>query len=88
MFVRGGCNRKRIEPDFVIVREGVFMIVEVDGDTFHTESPAKAHERTEMLHGEGVYVERVQAKDCMTEEKAIACAEKILQRLKQIKRSR
>ncbi|AMW27613.1 MULTISPECIES: hypothetical protein [Arthrospira] len=88
VFVRGGCNRKRIEPDFVIVREGVFMIVEVDGDTFHTESPAKAHERTEMLHGEGVYVERVQAKDCMTEEKAIACAEKILQRLKQIKRSR
>lgn len=33
VFVRGGKTYRRIEPDFVILKEGLVMVVEVDGDT-------------------------------------------------------
>ncbi len=45
VFVRGGKQYKRIEPDFVIIKDGIVMIVEVDGVAFHNESPQEAHER-------------------------------------------
>jgi hypothetical protein len=35
VFIRGGQTYRRIEPDFVIVKSGIVMIVEVDGDTVH-----------------------------------------------------
>lgn len=49
VFVRGGESYSRIEPDFVVVHAGITMIVEVDGDTVHQETPAEAHARTSML---------------------------------------
>jgi very-short-patch-repair endonuclease len=78
VFVRGGKQYKRIEPDFVIIKDGIVMIVEVDGVAFHNESPQEAHDRLTMLVHEGVHVERVNAKECETPESAKRCAEKIL----------
>jgi len=78
VFVRGGEKYRRLEPDFVILKDGILMIVEVDGDTVHRESPQEAHDRTAMLLHEGAHVERVNAKECETAEKAKACAAKII----------
>ncbi|WP_055337297.1 hypothetical protein [Ralstonia solanacearum] len=88
VFLRGGKQYRRIEPDFVIVRQGIVVQVEVDGDTVHTESPADAHARTSMLAHEGVYVERVKASDCDTQERAGLCAKKILAAIDHYKASR
>lgn len=64
VFIRGGREYKRIEPDFIIVRNGVMLHVEVDGDTVHKETPADAHERASLLTSEGVIIERVRASEC------------------------
>ncbi len=88
VFVRGGKTYSRIEPDFVILKDGIVMIVEVDGDTVHTETPADAHARTTMLAHEGAAIERVKASECATEELAKGCAEKLLTALAKLKTSR
>lgn len=87
-FVRGGETYRRIEPDFVIVKSGVIMVVEVDGDTVHHETPAEAHDRTTMLAHEGVHIERVKASECSTQELANACAKRILQIIEKLKAAR
>lgn len=78
VFVKGGENYRRIEPDFFIVSGGIAMVVEVDGDTVHQETPAEAHTRTSMLQHEGVHIERIQADECDTLEKAKAVTKKIM----------
>ncbi|WP_019865703.1 hypothetical protein [Methylovulum miyakonense] len=78
VFVRGGENYRRIEPDFFLIHGGIAMVVEVDGDTVHQETPAEAHARTSMLQLEGVHVERIQSSECDSAEKAKAAAQKIL----------
>jgi hypothetical protein len=78
VFVRGGETYRRIEPDFVLVKSGIMMVVEVDGDTVHTETPADAHARTKMLLDEGVKLERIKASDCGTPELAMVAARKIV----------
>jgi hypothetical protein len=78
VFIRGGKEYKRIEPDFVLIHAATVMVVEVDGDEFHHESPAQAHERLTMLSHEGVETERVSATDCDTPEKARICANRLL----------
>ncbi len=88
VFIRGGSSYRRIEPDFVIIKDGVVMVVEVDGDTVHTETPADAHARTTMLAHEGVYIERVKAKECETQESAVACAKQILQIMQKIRNAK
>lgn len=88
VFVRGGEAYKRIEPDFVIVKSGVIMVVEVDGDTVHHETPAEAHARTTMLAHEGVHIERVKASECSTQELASSCAKRILQIIEKLKAAR
>ena len=88
VFIRGGEEYRRIEPDFVIVKNGVVLVVEVDGDTVHNETPAEAHDRTTMLRCEGVYIERIRASECQTQEQANACAKKMLQVIDKIKSSR
>ena len=79
VFVRGGAQYRRIEPDFVVLRDGVFFVIEVDGDTVHQESPEEAHSRTTMLLHEGALVERIKSSDCDTAEKATAAVKKLLQ---------
>ena len=85
VFVRGGQSYRRIEPDFVLLREGIVLIVEVDGDTVHQETPAEAHDRTTMLAHEGAFVERVTSDTCDTEEKARSCADRLLAVMKKHK---
>jgi hypothetical protein len=78
VFVRGGETYRRIEPDFVIIKDGVVLVVEVDGDTVHRESPQQAHDRLTMLAHEGAHIERVNAQECSSAESAKKCAQRIL----------
>ena len=78
VFVKGGVNYQRIEPDFIILKDGIVLMVEVDGDTVHHETPAEAHARATMLAHEGAYVERVNASACATPELAMECAKRLL----------
>jgi very-short-patch-repair endonuclease len=87
VFIRGGENYRRIEPDFYIVKDGISMVVEIDGDTVHQESPAEAHNRITMLLHEGVHFERIKASDCETKALALQSAREILDIFKKIKLS-
>lgn len=78
VFVRGGETYSRIEPDFVIIKSGIVLVIEVDGDTVHLESPVEAHARTVMLQHEGVHIERVPASDCSTPESAKRVVQRML----------
>lgn len=88
VFIRGGDAYRRIEPDFVVLKDGVLMIVEVDGDTVHRETPLEAHTRTTMLAHEGAHIERVNASDCDNESKPRTCAERLLGILEKLRKSR
>lgn len=88
MFVRGGETYRRIEPDFVLIKDGIVMVVEVDGDTVHTESPAEAHARTTMLAHEGVHIERIKASECDSQEKAVLYARRLVQVLEKLRKTR
>lgn len=35
VFVRGGTTYQRVEPDFLVIKDSIVLIVEVDGDTIH-----------------------------------------------------
>ena len=89
VFVRGGRNYRRIEPDFVVVHEGVVMVVEVDGDTVHHRNARPKHTIAPRcsMH-EGVHVERVRVADCETPTAASACARHIVSLLGKVKASR
>jgi hypothetical protein len=88
VFIRGGSTYRRIEPDFIILKDGIIMAVEVDGDTVHRETPLEAHNRTTLLAHEGAHIERVNAKECDTPEKASECARRMLEVLAKLKASR
>lgn len=88
VFIRGGKDYRRIEPDFVIIYNGVVMVVEVDGDTVHQETPAEAHDRTTMLLHEGVHFERIKSSECDSLEKAKLAGNRILAILKKIQLSK
>lgn len=88
VFIRGGETYRRIEPDFVIFKDGIVMIVEVDGDTVHRETPEEAHKRTTMLAHEGAHIERVNANECATDDKAKTCAGRLLAILHKLKTNR
>ena len=88
VFVRGGEAYKRIEPDFFLMHGGIAMVVEVDGDTVHQETPAEAHARTSMLQLEGVHIERIQSSECDSAEKAKTAAKKIMGAIEKLKAAR
>jgi hypothetical protein len=78
VFLRGGEQYKRLEPDFVIVKDGVLLIVEVDGDTVHRELPAVAEQRLRLFTNEGAHVHRVLASQCASDDQAAECVKDIL----------
>lgn len=78
VFIRGGVDYQRIEPDFIIVKDGLILHVEVDGDGYHQEKPSEAHARTAMLHNEGVIVERINATNCETPDAAKIAAKQLV----------
>ena len=88
VFLRGGPSYQRIEPDFVIFKNNLMMIIEVDGDTVHRETPAEADKRTRLFKYEGAFIEHVAASECDTQEKATACAKRLLGILQQLSSNR
>jgi hypothetical protein len=88
VFIRGGQNYARLEPDFVVLKDGVLLVVEVDGDTYHRESPSDAHRRLLPLDHEGAKIERVTAEDCKTSEDAMRCADQLLEVVERLARRR
>ncbi|MEM7735584.1 MAG: hypothetical protein AAF267_07315 [Deinococcota bacterium] len=79
VFIRGGEIYSRIEPDFIIIKDGITMCIEIDGDTVHTETPAEANDRIRVLTNEGVIVERFSASRCENAAKAKKLAEHVIQ---------
>ncbi|HEY0321190.1 MAG TPA: hypothetical protein VGC66_09570 [Pyrinomonadaceae bacterium] len=88
VFLRGGTTYARLEPDFVVLKDGCVLVIEVDGDTYHRETPADAHKRLLPLDHEGAKIERVTAGECDTPEKAQLCAQRLLQVIEGIVRRR
>ena len=88
VFLRGGQNYQRLEPDFIIIKDGVFAVVEVDGDNFHSETPSAARARLKLLEDAGAFIIRVNANACSTPEFAEACAEQILKDIATYKNNR
>jgi hypothetical protein len=66
VFSKGGIEYSSIEPDFILVKNGLIMCIEIDGDTVHTETPAEANARTRILSNEGIVVERFSSTRCAT----------------------
>lgn len=88
VFIKGGHSFQRMEPDFIVIKNGVTLQIEVDGDTVHTETPAEAQTRVAMLEDEGVHVQRFAASECDTAEKARMCARKIVEKIDKKERLR
>lgn len=84
VFIKGGSDYRRIEPDFVIINNGIIVVLEVDGDTVHHETPAEAHNRITMLNHEGAHIERVKSSDCDTPEKAEKTVNKVIEVIKKL----
>jgi hypothetical protein len=76
--LRGGEQYNRIEPDFVIYKDGITMIVEIDGDLYHSETPAAAHGRLKFLLDEVANVERIDASECDTPGRAAQAVARVL----------
>jgi hypothetical protein len=88
VFIRGGNEYQRLEPDFVILNEGIVLVVEIDGDTYHRETPAEAHRRARVLSLEGAHIERIKASDCNTDEKALEAVRRVKQVIAKLKAAR
>ncbi|MEO9188416.1 MAG: hypothetical protein ABI224_00205 [Acetobacteraceae bacterium] len=87
VFLRGGVSYSRVEPDFVIIKNGLVMIVEVDGDLYHTETPAAAHARLKFITDEGAKLERIAAAECDTPAKATEAVARIIQTMDKLRRA-
>lgn len=79
---------KRIEPDFVVIKQGMTFVIELDGDSWHTESPSLAHNRLLHLEREGVRVIRISDKDCNSADSANNAVKQILSLMEQMLKSR
>ena len=85
--VQGGIQYRRIEPDYIVFSKGIAMVVEIDGDTFHTEKPADADARLRFLREQGVRQEHIKANECNTAEKAREAAQRIVALIDKLKAS-
>ena len=83
-----GQKPARIEPDFIIFKDGLVTIVEIDTDAWHRETPHKAHVRLKFLLDEGARLERIGTNECDTYEKAREAADRILLGIEKRRRSR
>ena len=87
VFIRGGKTYHRLEPDFLVIKDGFVFQVEVDGDTWHNESPVDAQSRTAPMEYEGVNVRRFRASEVATPKKAQAAVGRLLQWIEKQKRN-
>ncbi len=88
VFIRGGADFRRIEPDFIIISKGIVLHVEIDGDTIDHGTPLEADRRISILKPEGVITERVSASECSSPELANGCADKLVRLIDRLKASR
>lgn len=88
VFIRGGRDYRRLEPDFLVIKDGYVFQVEIDGDTFHKETPVDAQSRTAPMEYEGVRIRRFRASDLSTEEMANRAVEKLLTWIEKEKKNR
>lgn len=88
VFLRGGETYRRVEPDFIIYKDRLLLVVELDGGTTHLEAPVDADRRLAMFKHEGAAVERVPTSECDTEQKARTCAQRLLGLLDKLARQR
>jgi hypothetical protein len=86
--LRGGMTYRRVEPDFVIYKDGLVMIVEIDGDLYHTETPVAAHARLKFITDEGAKLERITATECDTPQKAKEAVGRVLATIDKLRRAR
>lgn len=86
--LKGGVQYRRAEPDFILFKEGQVMIVEIDGDLYHTESPAAGHARLKFLLDEGAKLERITAEECDTPDKAREAVARVLLTMEKHRRAR
>jgi hypothetical protein len=87
VLLKGGYEYRRAEPDFMIFKDGISMIVEIDGDLYHSETPAAAHHRLKFLTDEGVRLERINASACDTPEKAREAVGQVIRTMDKLKAS-
>jgi hypothetical protein len=85
--LKGGLEYQRAETDFLIFKDGITMIVEIDGDLYHTETPAAAHNRLKFLTDAGARLERITASKCDTPEKAREAVALVIQTIEKLRRS-
>jgi hypothetical protein len=85
--MRGGIEYRRVEPDFVIFKDGITMVVEIDGDLYHSETPAAAHSRLKFMLDEGAKLERILASACDTPEKAREAVALVLRTINKLRRA-
>jgi hypothetical protein len=83
--LRGGLEYRRVEPDFIIYYRGLTMIVEIDGDLYHTETPAAAHARLKLLTDEGARLERISASECDTPQKAQEAVQRVIATIERLR---
>jgi len=88
VFLRGGETYQRLEPDFVLLKDGIFLVVELDGGSTHPETPAQADRRLRLFKHEGAFVERVEASECSNEAEARVCAGRLLSAVDKYKKSK
>ena len=88
VFIRGGEEYARFEPDFLVIKDRGILVIEIDGDTYHRETPADAGIRLRPLTYEGAHIERVKASECLTETTAKACVKRVLDVLEKLNRTR
>lgn len=79
VFVRIGKAYNRLEPDFIVIYKGLTFIIEVDGDTYHRESPAEADKRLIPLTYEGVEVRRIRAAELSNDDAADAVVKDLVE---------
>ncbi len=80
--------RRRIEPGIVLYRQGLVMVLEIDGDLGHHERLREARDRLKSLTGEGVTLERIGAAECDTPGRAVVAVKRVLLTLEKHRQTR
>lgn len=88
VFVRISDSYNRLEPDFLVVYNGLTFVIEVDGDSYHKEFPVEADDRLNPLTREGVEVRRISASELDSDSKADLAVRKLIQFMDSRKKSR
>jgi hypothetical protein len=88
VFIQGGASYRRAEPDFVVIKDGLTLIVELDGRRVHRESPVDAQQRLAFLTDQGVQMHRIEANNCLTDEDAAKCVNEVINKIERIRKLR